>query len=93
MLFILFFQQKGKEANAMAKNLAVSPGCGRIEMHWRAVKGVLGAGRKPRAKPRLAAWAGFLWWVRSSSDLLSKVGSRFEARACRGNNGSEVSQI
>lgn len=40
----------------MAQNLAVSPGYGRIEMHRRAVKGILGAGRKPRAKPRLEAW-------------------------------------
>lgn len=53
----ILFQQKGKEANAMAKNLAVSPGCGRTETHRRAVKGVLGAGREPRAKPRLATWA------------------------------------
>lgn len=80
----IFFQQKGKEVNAMAKNLAVSPGYGRIETHRRAVKGVLGAGREPRAKPRLATWAGFLWWVGSSFDLLSKVGSGFEVSVCRG---------
>lgn len=46
----------------MAENLADSPGYGRIGMHQRAVKGVLGAGRKPRAKARsqarLTSWGG-----------------------------------
>lgn len=54
--FFSFSNKREREADAMAKSLAVSPGYGRIEMHWRTVRGVLGAGRKPRAKPRLEAW-------------------------------------
>lgn len=59
-IYINIFLTKEKESNAMAKNLTVTPGYGRIEMLWRSVKGVLGAGMEPRAKPRLAAWADFL---------------------------------
>ena len=76
----------------MAKNLTVTPGYGRIEMLWRSVKGMLGAGMEPRAKPRLAAWADFLCWFGSSFDFLSKAGSGFEVSVCKGHNRSEVSQ-
>lgn len=76
--FIVSFSNKReREANAMAKSLAVSPGYGRTEMHRRAVRGVLGAGRKPRAKPRLEAWLVSCGESGLHFDLLSEVGVGF----------------
>lgn len=55
LIFSSFFLSP-TQANALAKNLAISAGYGRIEKHQRVVRGVLESGRKPGAKPRLEAW-------------------------------------
>lgn len=94
VLLHLFFHKREKEANAMAKNLAVSPGSGRSEMLWTAVKGVLGAGRKPRAKPRSVALAGFLRWVSSSFDLLSgELGADVQSLCAEETTGAKCLRI
>lgn len=81
---ISFPNKRGKEANAMAENLADSPGYGRIGMHQRAVKGVLWGRQEAQGKAKVRGEAGFLGWARSSFDLHSEVVGGSAVSMCRG---------